>query len=65
MSYDVNTLQGFSTTSAKIRYLLACGMSRSQVAKTLQIRYQHVRNVQLQPLKKAAPTQMIAEDLGL
>jgi hypothetical protein len=39
--------------SVKIRKLLASGMNRSQVAKALNIRYQHVRNVELTPLKKA------------
>jgi hypothetical protein len=41
------------TTSDRIRGLLASGMTRSQVAKALDKRYQHVRNVELQPLKKS------------
>lgn len=40
------------TKSAVIRYLSGTGMSRSNIAKTLGIRYQHVRNVLLTPLKK-------------
>lgn len=41
-----------NSKSAKIRALLASGMKRGDVAKTLGIRYQHVRNVELTPLKK-------------
>jgi hypothetical protein len=40
------------TKSAKIRAMTADGFSRSQIKNTLNISYQHVRNVQLQPLKK-------------
>lgn len=40
------------TTSAKIRALHAMGWSRSQIAKGLNIIYQHVRNVLITPLKK-------------
>lgn len=39
-----------ATTSAKIRALTAEGWSRSQIARGLGIRYQHVRTVQLIPL---------------
>lgn len=45
-------LSGFKTVSAKIRHLTAQGKSRSEIAKVLGVRYQHVRNVQLQVLKK-------------
>lgn len=41
-----------ATTSGKIRYLTSLGKTRSEIAKLLNIRYQHVRNVQMQPLKK-------------
>lgn len=44
-------LDTLETTSAKIRYLTAEGLTRSQIAKTLNIRYQWVRNVQITPLK--------------
>jgi hypothetical protein len=40
------------TTSARIRYLHANGMSKGDISRALNIRYQHVRNVLLQPLKK-------------
>jgi len=39
------------TTSSKVRYLDSQGMSRGQIAKTLNIRYQHVRNVLITPVK--------------
>ena len=43
-----------TTTSSKIRQLRALNVSRAEVAKLLQIRYQHVRNVELQILKRAS-----------
>jgi len=46
-------LDKLDTTSAKIRFLLASGMSRGDTARILGKRYQHVRNVELQPLKNA------------
>ena len=46
------TSLNLTTTSSKIRYLLSEGKKRGEVAKILEIRYQHVRNVELQPLKK-------------
>ena len=45
-------LAALETTSAKIRYLTSQGWKRGDIAKKLDIRYQHVRNVQLQPLKR-------------
>jgi hypothetical protein len=38
--------------SAKIRYLTSLGYTRSDISKILNVRYQHVRNVQLQECKK-------------
>lgn len=50
---DVDTtLETLPTKSAKIRYLLGKGMTRGAVAKQLNIRYQHVRNVEITPIKK-------------
>jgi hypothetical protein len=43
---------GHATTSAQIRFLLTQGYSRAQVAKALNKRYQHVRNVEITPIKK-------------
>lgn len=40
------------TVSGKIRYLHSHGYERSDISRLLNIRYQHVRNVLLQPLKK-------------
>lgn len=45
-------LEQFVTKSAKIRYLSEQGYKRSQIAKLLNIRYQHVRNVLTAPLPK-------------
>lgn len=39
------------TTSAVIRYLFANGMAKADIARFLNKRYQHIRNVLLQPLK--------------
>jgi uncharacterized protein with HEPN domain len=41
------------TKSAVIRHLTSLGKSRSEVAKFMGIRYQHVRNVLTQPIKQA------------
>ena len=43
--------KGLETKSSKIRALNAAGYSRSEIAKQLDIRYQHVRNVLITPLK--------------
>lgn len=43
-----------TTTSGKIRHLNNAGLTRSEIAKALNIRYQHVRNVLIQPLKRDA-----------
>ena len=45
-----NELNKLNTKSAKIRYLDSKGFSRSEIAKILNIRYQHVRNVLITPL---------------
>lgn len=50
-SIDSN-LESLPTKSAKIRYLFESGMTKSEISKKLDIRYQHVRNVLLTPLKK-------------
>ena len=44
-------LDSFSTKSAKIRYLNSLEWSRGEIAKKLNIRYQHVRNVLITPVK--------------
>ena len=50
---EVNIPEEIVTVSGKIRYLTSIGMKRGEVAKMLNIRYQHVRNVLVTPLKKA------------
>lgn len=47
-------LEAITTVSGKIRYLASTGMTRGEIAKKLNKRYQHVRNVLTQPLKKTA-----------
>jgi len=59
-SYNVLTLDqqiesirtNSESTSNKIRRLSAIGIQRSEISKILNIRYQHVRNVLITPLKK-------------
>lgn len=52
-------LQKLSTTSSRIRFLHSLSYTRSQIVSIISefqqkpIRYQHVRNVLLQPLKKS------------
>lgn len=43
---------GYTNTSSRIRFLLSEGYSRADVAKCLDKRYQHVRNVEITPIKK-------------
>jgi hypothetical protein len=47
---DFVTLMG--TKSAAIRKLSADGMSKGDISRYLEIRFQHVRNVLVTPLKK-------------
>lgn len=51
-------LETHKTKSGVIRYLTAQGLKRGEIVKVftsggVKMIYQHVRNVQLQPLKKA------------
>jgi len=48
---DDKALQALPTTSAKIRYLAGKEMSRGDISRALNIRYQHVRNVLITPVK--------------
>ena len=41
------------TKSAMVRRLHSEGYDRSQIAKFMNIRYQHVRNILVTPLKKS------------
>lgn len=44
--------QGFKTKAARVRYLLSQGFEVNQIAKGLNMLYQHVYNVKSTPLKK-------------
>jgi bifunctional DNA-binding transcriptional regulator/antitoxin component of YhaV-PrlF toxin-antitoxin module len=46
-------VRGLNTTAAKIRALAAEGRSRADIARALNIRYQHVRNVLIRDEAKA------------
>lgn len=48
----VTRLTNGVTKSAVIRYLDSTGCTRSEIAKILNIRYQHVRNVLTSELKR-------------
>ena len=45
-----NVVKGLTTTSSKIRALNVKGYTRSEIARFLNKRYQHVRNVLITPL---------------
>lgn len=61
MSMEELEKKGCKNKSQAIRYLIGEGHSPSAVAKFLDIRYQHVRNVMMQPLKKQAETATVTE----
>lgn len=44
-------ISSLPTKSAKIRYLASLDWSRGDIARYLKIRYQHVRNVLITPVK--------------
>jgi hypothetical protein len=46
--------QGLRTKAAKIRALAAAGVARAEIARFLNIRYQHVRNVLTAPSPETA-----------
>lgn len=50
-SYE-DLIAEYKTKSALIRALHAEGESRGSIAKLMNIRYQHVRNVLITPIKK-------------
>lgn len=52
LSYEELDTKGLKNKSQIIRYLDAEGYSRSAIAMFLNVRYQHVRNVLVTPLKK-------------
>ena len=48
---DKKVYLGLPTKSSKIRYLNSKDWTRGQIAKYMEIRYQHVRNVLITPVK--------------
>ncbi len=48
---DEKLFSDLPTKSSKIRFLNKKGFSRTEIAKKLEIRYQHVRNVLITPIK--------------
>lgn len=56
MSMEELGTKNLKTKSAVIRYLAGEGFSPSAISKFLDIRYQHVRNVLTQILKRPAAT---------
>jgi len=48
----ISKYENLSSKSAKIRAMSADGYTRTQIAKILDIRYQHVRNVLITPLSQ-------------
>lgn len=49
--FDSKHLSTLTVKSHAIRYLASCGLRRGEIAKTLGIRYQWVRNVLITPVK--------------
>lgn len=58
-------VEALPTKSAKIRKLNKAGLSRSDIAKFLGLRYQHVRNVLVADEKKAAASGRTPEPVRL
>lgn len=48
---ETSDLEKLPTKSAKIRFLTSKGWKRGDIAAKLGILYQHVRNVQITPVK--------------
>lgn len=63
-TYANELLVRLTTKSAVIRYLTAEGWKKGRIAKAMNIRFQHVRNVIVKPLKKVVAVEMTASDLG-
>jgi hypothetical protein len=56
-TYNEDEYAKCQNTSQRIRFLAGAGWTRGSIAKKLGKKYQHVRNVLIQPVKKAsAPT---------
>jgi len=48
---ELKKISSLPTKSAKIRHLHKKGFSRGQISRAMGIRYQHVRNVLITPVK--------------
>jgi len=48
---EMTVIDAMQTKSNKIRKLFELGMKRGDIARKLEIRYQHVRNVLITPVK--------------
>jgi bifunctional DNA-binding transcriptional regulator/antitoxin component of YhaV-PrlF toxin-antitoxin module len=59
-----DVVAGLSTKSDKIRALTADGYTRTEIADFLGIRYQHVRNVQVQDERAGRPAPSIQPKAG-
>jgi len=53
----------FKTKSARIRYLINEGFQTKDIAKHLGVRYQHVRNVAIQKLKRGPNESYVPKNL--
>ena len=54
----INELSKMNTTSEKIRFLDSNNVSRMNISKILNIRYQHVRNVLITPVTNPKVTKI-------
>lgn len=59
-----DVVAGLTTKSDKIRALTAAGYTRTEIADFLGIRYQHVRNVQVQDERVGRPAPSIQPAIG-
>jgi len=64
-NYAANLLSQLGSKSKVIRYLTAEGWTRGRIAKSLDIIYQFVRNVQVKQAKKPTMREATAADLGI
>lgn len=58
---QLKTLAGFSTKSAKIRFLNSEGYTKGDIARIMGIRYQHVNNVLNQKVTTPKETHIVAK----
>jgi hypothetical protein len=56
---NMSKYEHLTTKSAKIRAMRADGFTTGAISKALNIRYQHARNVIIQPLKRVENVQEV------